>query len=82
MQLLKRKGPIDYDLEVWCKQCSEPHLRSECEFRPRFGWKCPECGNKCRDKAKNVKRYPYIPRKNTTIKTDIAKERERLEQNC
>jgi hypothetical protein len=73
MQLLKNPGPIDYDLEVWCKRCSKPYLRVECEFRERYGWKCPACGNKCRDKKKH-KNPPYVPyKRSVNIKTWVKR---------
>ena len=84
---MSKRGPINYDIEVWCHKCSEKHQRSDCEFRPKFGWKCPDCGNKCRSKPKYNKEnkdklHPYIPHKThvymTTELKQFAKERKGL----
>jgi hypothetical protein len=60
---MSKRGPINYDIEVWCHKCGEKHSKTDCEFRPRFGWKCPWCGNKCRSKPINTSNKSYIPSK-------------------
>lgn len=79
MSILKHTGPINYDIEVWCHNCSEKHLKTACEFRVRYGWKCPWCGNKCRGKARYNKEakdkiHPYITNRTPRYVTTELKE--------
>ena len=43
---------IDYDTHVFCSTCEEPRLRLITQLIPNWGYKCPECGKKCRVKPK------------------------------
>lgn len=79
---------INYLTQVWCKHCGKKHDKTECKLIPNWGYKCPECGRKCRVKPKYswknyIKKHPYIPSKShITMKTEIkqlAQERKRLE---
>lgn len=87
MSILKHRGTINYDIEVWCHKCDEKHSKADTEFRPRFGWKCPWCGNKCRGKARYNKEqkdkiHPYVahstPVYMTTEIKQFVKEKARL----
>ena len=57
---------IDYDTHVYCSRCELTHLRSETKLIPNWGYKCNNCGNKCRVKPKYTsvnynKKHPFIP---------------------
>ncbi len=56
---------IDYITHVYCAHCGEKHKKTECKLIPNWGYKCPECGGKCRVKPKGTytKYYKehYIP---------------------
>lgn len=60
-----RKGPVDYDTHVWCSHCGVKHFKAVTEFISNWGYKCPDCGRKCRVKAKDInKTNPYKPSSN------------------
>lgn len=70
---------INYVTQVYCAHCGEKHDKTECKFIKNWGFKCPECGGKCRVKPKNpysnyLKTHPYIRRKcPITMKTEIKR---------
>ena len=56
---------IDYEIQVYCSHCGDPHYRTDCKLIPNWGYKCPECGGKCRVKPKYtwknyIKKHPFV----------------------
>ena len=77
---------VDYNTYVWCRHCGEKRLIIKCKFVVNYGYKCPECGWKCRSKARytiNRELHPYIPHSThvymTTELKQLAKEKARVE---
>lgn len=56
---------LDYNIQVFCSHCGEPRYKTDCKFIPNWGFKCPFCGCKCRNKAVVTKQryqklHPYV----------------------
>ena len=54
---------VDYSTHVWCTHCGEKRPIIKCKFVVNYGYKCPECGWKCRTKSRYTRNKPYIPTK-------------------
>ena len=76
----RTRGRVDYNQELYCSHCEDKFPIEDCKLIPKYGYRCPECGRKCRKKAHyNYKMrqilHPYIPtgHKGEYIVTEIKK---------
>ena len=76
---------VNYDLEVFCSGCEQKYLKETVEFKYGYGYKCPDCGIKCRYKARDAGQT-YVSKigqeEKRTYATTYIKEKAGMVQSC